>query len=934
MANPFLARLLDTQQRGLQAERERQMRNQGFGNLGFLGQSLQRSFQPLAEMRQQEELQKQQQDASMARQKQQQAFEKQKAIDEIAAKYNLGFDKERNRYYREGGYDVLTGGSLPGKRTYVSPAEIQSNIELEKAKKLAGFATDENLRQNRGLLDQKFDEAVRNLQGIYNPDDNSVRIPTGYNNETKQVIYGEPMSLQDAKNLSDQRNLKATEEVKSQVRVDESEKVLDSKDRRAAEKMGIKYDPSDGTYYKEEFEDGDVYRVPVNFTEVQTALEAQKSKAVATATGEAETEVLVGREKRLRPEKIKTLKEEYATKLNADKNRYEYLTRDQLEDQLEIAVRQAKQIGDDDLARRLEEFGAQPYESLADAKNRNRYNALIDELGVRLDFKIEEATNIDLLEAELDKVKGLKDVEYASLREHEKIIATDQTLQDALIKNLEKKAEATAKGQDTVEIERERRKIGYETLSKGINALIETDNNITVEQIKDLATGTGLSEEALTQMVYSANAQGTKTRIERKLLMAQNDLLTKEQRFDILNTVPVSKGGFKGSKLKFEDYERNARIVDHFVDRGIELTDEELESAGYKTKESKNLIKKLSKDTKHTKTLKDIATQVESILQSDPLDQPLDGSGMLTRDQRLKNIFEEINSDPAKKEALEARGYDYKWFKGNADRIAREIEKDEADIKLVKATALGKLSKDSEVKEGVREDIFRDRMKVLFTQYEASPEKLAIEEARLRRNLYGSTDGGPPFGGSTGVPTGSNTENNQSGSLGNQLRTGGGFVTKGEEEAKEEVSEPITQPLVEQPASQDRSVIRRDASTPPEAVREVLQDKRPMKEGILSNALRVIDDVLGGDSLNQKRAREIYNGVSSEMGGEAQMLNTLSGKSKEEVGKILRDNAPKRGGEGYGKDTRIRIPDDTVDKIFEAVKEYDNFVQPVASIDT
>ena len=61
MANPFLARLLDTQQRGLQAERERQMRNDAFGNLGFLGQSLQRSFQPLAEMQQREDLQKQSQ---------------------------------------------------------------------------------------------------------------------------------------------------------------------------------------------------------------------------------------------------------------------------------------------------------------------------------------------------------------------------------------------------------------------------------------------------------------------------------------------------------------------------------------------------------------------------------------------------------------------------------------------------------------------------------------------------------------------------------------------------------------------------------------------------------------------------------------------------------------------------------------------------------
>ena len=96
MANPFLARLLDTQQRGLQAERERQMRNDAFGNLGFLGQSLQKSFQPLAEMQQREDLQTQAEQARRTLQQEQQAFEKQKAIDETAAKYNLGFDKERN----------------------------------------------------------------------------------------------------------------------------------------------------------------------------------------------------------------------------------------------------------------------------------------------------------------------------------------------------------------------------------------------------------------------------------------------------------------------------------------------------------------------------------------------------------------------------------------------------------------------------------------------------------------------------------------------------------------------------------------------------------------------------------------------------------------------------------------------------------------------
>ena len=52
--------------------------------------------------------------------------------------------------------------------------------------------------------------------------------------------------------------------------------------------------------------------------------------------------------------------------------------------------------------------------------------------------------------------------------------------------------------------DRERRRIGYETLSK-INALIDSDNNITVEQIKQLVEGYKFEKDALTQMVYSAS---------------------------------------------------------------------------------------------------------------------------------------------------------------------------------------------------------------------------------------------------------------------------------------------------------------------------------------------------------------------------------------------------------------------------------------------
>ena len=440
------------------------------------------------------------------------------------------------------------------------------------------------------------------------------------------------------------------------------------------------------------------------------------------------------------------------------------------------AIRQAREIGANDLAQKLQEYGAQAGESLADARlkfgdreNRLRLKAgldsLTDELDIRLQNKIATAESSELLEAELNRVQALKEADLALLRENEKIIATDPELQKALVKNIREKAKATAEGQDAVEIDRERRRIGYETLSKGINALIESDNNITVEQIKELATGTGLSEDALTQMVYSANAQGTRTRIQRKKDLASNPALTKQQQFEILQTIPKDQGGLKGTGLEFKNYEINGKILDHLIDRGEELTDAELESAGYVTKNSKDLVKKLAGNNKNKRVLQDIATQVSSALQGQPTDAE-------ERKVFLKELYEGLRSDPVKKAALDSKGYDYNWFKGNADNIAREIEKEVADINYKNASAVGQLSSSSKASESTIDKVFRQRMGVLFERYETDPEQLAIEEASLRENLYGSSNGGP--GGSM-VPGGAGPSTTIKG----QLKTGGNFNTGG-----------------------------------------------------------------------------------------------------------------------------------------------------------
>ena len=996
MANPFLARLLDTQQRGLQAERERQMRNQGFGNLGFLGQSVQRSFQPLAEMRQREELQKQRQD-----------FEKQKAIDETAAKYNLAYDKEKNRYYREGGYDPLSGKIIPGKRTYVSPAEIQSNIELEKAKKLAGFATDENLRQNKGLLDQKFDEAVRNLQGIYNPKDNSVRIPTGYNNETKQVIYGEPMSLEEAKNLSDQRNLKATEEIKSGVKVDEAKeltKIADESYRQRGyfdlsrdqdryetitlsqlkEEMLIKEklarslgDIELANKYKEfgiELGEGEVTSggkslqdliSEKDLTNLNKELEAKnnsKNKSEAQRMG-VEYDSQIGFFKR-------TFSEVDGREQIVPVNLAELEAKvEKVDPQLQILEKQAeitKQQRKDDVQNSIK-----TYEGKAKVDLNTKQKEALQELGgvIQPDGTVEisevvmtgpgEFQNVPKRFNSIREVRDYYDnkkfedkygKQLAADLKYKKIEQLDPVLQGKYAENAKNLAEAQAKGsaegRNTVDIENEQRGLIMANLAKGVRSAIKTGENVDLDLINRLV-GNTLPKEVKEQLVEGYKFEKDATNVESLVALANNPLISEADRFAILQQVPQSSGGLQGVKgqdnqpLKYTDFARNEKLLNNLLDEGriLDAPPEEREQlmrdSGYTTPAQQKAVLQIAEKKENERLIKEIERNILNAFEIDP-EEVGESVGVLERSTKLDKLWEEqlAGNNGKNKRAIEAAGLTKASFLGSVEKIRRNVRAAEAKIQKDRATALytlsGKGSSSGAAKQNTYDKIFQKEFGEILRKYDGNiTDEFIAEIENLRVTIYGSKTGGPSdVTGSSSVAPAQPIKDEIESRLNQQENK------QTVEQPSPQVTETVTQPSVDQAASQGEGFINSKVSTPPEAVREVLQDKRPMKEGVLSNALRVIDDVLGGDSLNQKRARDIYNGVSGEMGGEAQMLNTLSGKSKEEVAKILRDNAPKRGGEGYGKDTRIRVPDDTIDKIFEAVKEYDKFVQPVASIDT
>lgn len=917
MANPFLARLLDTQQRGLQAERERQMRNDAFGNLGFLGQSLQRSFQPLAEMQQREDLQTQAEQARKSLQEQQQNFEQ----DQKAAELGLKFDRESKNFFREipARYDPVSQKTEPARREFVNPTQIRADIEAGKARDLARFNTNQSINLFGKKLAIEDQRTIKRLGGRLTPE-GLVEIPVRDDNgnilrdNDGKTMYSPPVSLEQAVQASELGKLKKEETIKSDVEVEKAKKLTPTRIEEFRQKTQIELNRKQDEYetitlpqFQKELSAkvqlakdlGDVElenklkafgetfdpetgktKGGVSFNDIKTRADLDKlTKELAI-----KVDSTVGMEERLMSTRLEENRQKLRQELNIKEDEWYSIGKDQLKVKVDEAVRQAKEIGANDLAQKLQEYGAQAGESLADARlkfgdreNRLRLKAgldsLTDELDIRLQNKIATAESSELLEAELNRVQALKEADLALLREHEKIIATDPELQKALVKNIREKAEATAKGQDVAEIDRERRRIGYETLSKGINALIESDNNITVEQIKQLATGTGLSEDALTQMVYSANAQGTRTRIQRKKDLASNPALTKQQQFEILQTIPKDQGGLKGTGLEFKNYEVNGKILDHLIDRGEELTDAELESAGYVTKNSKDLVKKLAGNNKNKRVLQDIATQVSSALQSQPTDEE-------QRKVFLKELYEGLRADPVKKAALDSKGYDYNWFKGNADNIAREIEKEVADINYKNASAVGQLSSSSKATESTIDKVFRQRMGVLFERYETDPKQLLIEEKRLRANLYGSSDAGPGGTAAPGGPTSSMRNQMFSGPRGSQENQTSQPNNENtvEDNVVAETETNTSSPTVDR---SKKGFLDREPESSREAAVQSLESGLDTlnPDASFTKLVKKLNSFFGG----KEGSKDVFNKMAEANGGVDNLLKLLETKSDDEI---------------------------------------------------
>ena len=637
MANPFLARLLDTQQRGLQAERERQMRNQGFGNLGFLGQSVQRSFQPLAEMRQQEALQKQQQDASMARQKQQQAFEQQQLASELGIQY----DPETNEFFKETPARFFQGGEIatPAGRQTVSPAQIRADIDAGKAKSIAEAQSQFSLDVLGKELDEKRRIVVENLGGVLDKKDGTLLVKIPLRDSSGQVMYDEnnrplysnPVPVDDAILAQEQRKTKQIEETKSKVKVDQTEKISDIGDRKAAEKMGIKYDPATDEYYREVFEDGGdkVIRVPVNYEEVRIALDSQKEKSVTTARKEAEE-----------PFETKEFDRESARRKDELKEQYGYNR--QLK---ELSFEHEKAINKIDFKQ----------QNVRDALNRISESDNPDEA-------LEALFNIDGIDS------GLKQAVLTQVRKNNKDKTTSQNekkfqnniLAAQLIPDAKDKLEfLQSKGiiPEGTYVDPNSKIFVQEVLAKTVEKFDGGDTTEIVSTAKSL----GLSDDQAEAFgrLAKINAGSVNRDFQQKLLYS--GILSESQQFELAKRLDPS--GMTGI-TNFAPWKESRRVVQQLIEGGNIPSDAALEQAGFDAKNFGAIKELAAKKGLNTKA-KEILNGISNFLENDDV-----------TDEQRTEYYDSINT-PANKEALKSLGLsELIQFQGLSEKKLNDKQKD------------------------------------------------------------------------------------------------------------------------------------------------------------------------------------------------------------------------------------------------------------------
>ena len=777
MANPFLARLLDTQQRGLQAERERQMRNQGFGNLGFLGQSLQRSFQPLAEMRQREELQKQQQDASMARQKQQQAFEQQQLASELGIQY----DPETNEFFKETPARFFQGGEIatPAGRQIVSPAQIRADIEAGKAASLAKLSTEQSIKLYGDKKDIDKNELVEKLGGILT-EKGLIQIPLKDEkgnlalDPDGKVIYSKPVTIDQAVQASELNKLRGETEVaeKSKMAVmsqankyTRENKILDVRLAQQRYQTITKPQMLTELLYKKDL---------AKFTNNQELAQKFAELGQKLESGEVTVDGK-GLQEFIRENKIQDLNAELditnkdaAQKLGLT---YEPENGGFFEEVMDPATGKTvpmpvvfeevkNRLAADKVGRTTEaQFKAsEPYQKIArDEKYKNQISILEtqDRLARnrdRINFREENTMKVfDMIAKMDDPDLASAAIESLNLGDAEKntLYSVVKSNQESTVytrgqKEIRNNIELSRllpdqdgakflkeKGiipKDFVITDVKSEALVSEVLASSISKAVDEED---FKSVYEQAIKLGKTETEAEGLRKLAEISGKEARRENLKTLVGSNLISDKEKFGIMkNIFPSMKDA------KYVDYEKLNQGINASIKLG-EVPSKAILDRANVPEEVRPVYAKLAQDVSDTRNEKIILNRATTLLENPNISET---------DRLL--FLNELRDDPALSATMQRKGFDEDWINGLGEAKLRDLRKANSELELRNAQTQQALSvanynnnyrKDSSsTGETSTDKLVRSLVEKTYIEFSGDPTQLKIEMDKINRNYPGS----------------------------------------------------------------------------------------------------------------------------------------------------------------------------------------------------
>lgn len=656
---------------------------------------------------------------------------------------------------------------------------------------------------------------------------------------------------------------------------------------------------------------------------------AEAAGAIAKAVGDVEinqygqmTEKVLDREKK-----------QITVQIDGKLAAWEKVDKKILTETYDEMIKKAKRMQKNDLALQLENerkrIGALPDESISEATNRQSLKLFKDKLEAEFDSEKKKVTDVELINAKANEIKIIGKAQNEVKQAYDSFLVSNPEFTKATVALLEKKAKATAKGADTVAIDRELRQKGYELFQRGLHALAGEKKEITFEDLKDMNDLAGFSDAQLKSMAKSATAMAGKTIRERQLALATHPALSRKQQFEALQTIPESMGGIKGKNIKYEDFATGKAIVDSLINSDRPVTDEMLDEAGYTTPAMKKSVREVIQGRKIKKAADGLMKNLDTTLEV--IESP-DGTGPKTREQRVADYWNGITDDV--KNELLGRGITLQVLQGEAQNALKKVAEVQLNTRLKEAQITSYNNKGvAKAKDNVLAEAFRyefknvnkylqdqsidpsspegidlknNMMKDILTRYPSELVFSAFTTEELAKLNYFDSVKNP---GGTG------------GSVKNPPPKGGGeaegFIEKNIPEPEEKAEPVPTQPI---------SRFTEDAST---------------KGEVLRNTATTSDDGLETSLISRfftdSRNKEIYDGVVKEVGGETEFLNKAIGKSDDEIRELVLNNAPrmfvgmKDPATGKSLEKRRRVNEDDVQNLIKAVRAAEKFREPIAS---